>query len=128
MAVARTAHEKAYMAQAAGINYDILTDQYVLLDGTRIDATTHSTVQTGQIVCESLSPQQLTVDRNHTGIVAQQVKDVMYDKYARITAEDLENAKKKAIKEIVEAINHKYQGRDLLMIKTADLIKLIESI
>ena len=111
------------MARSQGAKYDVRTDQYVFPDGTRVDASGVTS-----------TPQQYytntTTNNTNPWATAGVDMSVMVpkDKYARITAEDLENAKKDAIKEIVEKIKTKYEGRDLLMIKTADLIREIEKL
>ena len=59
MAVA-TASEKAHMARCIGVNYDVMSDQYVFPDGTRIAATS---VAKGQLQQQYYS--------NNTGVTQQ---------------------------------------------------------
>ena len=92
------------------MNYDVLTDEYIMPDGRRISAV--STMQ------GSIGYGQLTAPQQQNGwsrsIDAQSLKPIDH--------------KKDIIQDIVGRIKDKYKDRDLIMIKTADLIKLIESV
>ena len=109
-----TASEKAHMARSAGANYNVMTDQYVFPDGTRVDA--------GGVTA---APQQYYSNNTITQPQSQNgwARGIIDGK----TLQPIHN-KEDIIKDIVEKIKAKYKDRDLIMIKTADLIRFIESV
>lgn len=120
--MAVTANEKAYMASAAGMNYDVLTDEYIMPDGRRISAV--STMQ------GSIGYGQLTAPgaNGPTGpLPAPQQQNGWSRSLDDLSFKPIDH-KKDIIQDIVGKIKDKYKDRDLIMIKTADLIRLIESV
>ena len=115
-----TASQKAYMAQAAGINYDVLTDEYVMPDDRRISA--RDTMQ------GSIGYEQHYSNNTKTNGWQQSLNMGSLSGSKELEEKLHKDVRKDVLKEIVEKIKTKYEGRDLLMIKTADLIREIEKL
>ena len=113
-----TASEKAHMARSQGVNYDVRTDQYVFPDGTRVDASS--------VAQQSQQLHQMQQQISNGWAQAQPLGMGVMGGSLEPVAEREERIRKSVIQEIVEKIKTKYEGRDLIMVKTADLIREIE--
>ena len=118
---------KTQMAQAAGMSYDVAADQYVMPDGTRIDAfdVAQGRIGYGQLTGPTgPAPTQQYYSNNTGGAVVSNG----WASSMNIPSMKLVDTKKEVVENIVGKIKDKYKDRDLIMIKTADLIRLIESV